>query len=264
MTLALDLEWDSSTILCAATAWIDDSFAPTPQLWALPCAQKFVPLSPTLIDALIDTLYAAFKGGTRIVTWGGTGTDWKALLKASPHKEDMIKELARGSIDIPLVSVAHNGMMQSLVSTAYAMGLVQRSGCDLSADVPKLWAGGIQSQMQVLDHVQWDAWATAQIFHRLHLAAQYGRPQLTWSTQRSGLRSVRLQRVKTEKGWSLPSVSDVMTWPVPVCKFSIPDHLHPLQFTSWLKEEKKEVKEVKEEKPVRVLRGRVIYGDGRF
>lgn len=254
MSIALDLEWDADSILCAATAWIDDSFAPAPQLWALPSTHKFVPLSPVLIDALIDTLYQAYKGGTRIITWGGTGSDWKALLKASPHKEALIKELALGSIDIPLVSVAQNGMMQSLVSTAYAMGLVQRRGCDLSSDVPKLWEGGMQAQLQVLDHVQWDAWATAQIYQRLHLASQFGRPQLTWSTQRSGLRSVRLARVKTGSEWSLPKVSDVMTWPLPVCSFVIPTHLHPTQFTAWLREEPKEKVE-----PRHVLRsGRLV------
>lgn len=234
--IALDLEWDGASILCAATSWVDVGFTPEPMLWAAPTATGYVPLTPAFLETFIDMLWQSHVSGVTIVTWGGTGSDWKALLTACPTREAVLREMALASVDIPLISVAQNGMMQSLVSTARAMGITPRSGCELSADVPRMWKQGPASQLEVLRHVQWDAWATCQLYSKLLNAAQVTRPQLTWNTMRSGIRSVRLQRMKNGEEWCLPSVKDILEWPPPVTNFSIPPHLHPHELTKWLRE----------------------------
>ena len=235
--IALDLEWDGASILCAATTWIDLSFglSPEPLLWAAPTGSGYVPLSAAFLEAFIDTLWQAHITGVTLVTWGGTASDWKALLTACPSRELRLREMALASVDIPLISVAQNGMMQSLVSVARAMGMPPRSGCELSSDVPRMWKQGPAAQTEVLRHVQWDAWATCQLYAKLYAAAQVTRPQLTWNTMRSGTRSVRLQRVKIGEEWGLPSVKEILEWPAPVSNFPIPPHLHPAELTKWLR-----------------------------
>ena len=233
--IALDLEWDGASILCAATAWIDVGFSPEPLLWAAPTAGGYVPLSSAFLEAFVDTLWQAHVTGVTLVTWGGTASDWKALLTACPSREARLREMALASIDIPLISMAQNGMMQSLVSVARATGMSPRSGCELSSDVPRMWKQGPAAQIEVLRHVQWDAWATCQLYAKLYGAAQVTRPQLTWNTMRSGTRSVRLQRVKVGEEWALPSVKDILDWPPPVSNFPIPPHLHPNELTKWLR-----------------------------
>ena len=235
--IAIDLEWDGVSILCAATSWVDVAFGftPEPLLWAAPTANGYVPLTQAFLETFVDMLWQSHLSGVTLVTWGGTGSDWKALLTSCPTREAALREMALASVDIPLISVAQNGMMQSLVSTARAMGMAPRSGCELSADVPRMWKQGPAAQTEVLRHVQWDAWATCQLYAKLYTAAQVTRPQLTWNTMRSGTRSVRLQRTKRGEEWCLPTVKEILEWPSPICNFPIPPHLHPHELTKWLR-----------------------------
>lgn len=233
--LALDIEFDGDTILCAASCW-SDGFVQVPQIWTTQGATKFEPLSQPMIEALVDTLWSAHAAGTTLLTWGGTGSDWVKLAKAVPHCKDQIKEMALNSVDIPLVSAAANGMMMGLTASALGMGLGSRPACD-SAEVPALWASGnAVQQFEVVQHVKWDAWATLELFHRLMLQAPSSRPQLTWITQRSGPRAVRLRRSHSPSGdYELPRVKELLTWEAPKTTFPIPDHLKAEHALQWLK-----------------------------
>ncbi len=236
--LAVDLEWDGDTILCASTCFIMYDFFPPPQVWVNATGNGYIPMTSSLLDALIEFLWMSYKSGTTIITWGGTGSDFKALANASPKHAQKCKEMALKNVDIPFLSVCQSGMMQSLVSVAHAYGMVPRISC-ASSDVPKMWKLGIIAQADVLSHVQWDSWACAQIYHKLLLASQLNRPQLSWSTQRSGIRSIRLPREKTETGYRLPTVEEALLLPTPVSGFTIPEHLRPTTLTLWMDSIKK-------------------------
>jgi len=232
--LSFDLEFDGDTILCAASCWTN-GIINIPQLWISQDSKGFTSLSAVMVHALLEELWNSYKSGTTIITWGGTGTDWKILLKAAPSKSDMIHELALYSVDIPMVSAAANGMMMGLNSVAMGMGLGSRPSCT-SEDVPRLWKSKDASkQHEVVKHVEWDAWACVAIWNRLIFQAQFNRPQLTWMTQKSGIRSVRIQRVFKDTHFSLPSIHDIMQWKSPEVKFTVPDHLNHNKMMEWLK-----------------------------
>jgi hypothetical protein len=235
--VALDLEFDGDTILCAATCWTN-GLLQVPQLWVSHSAQGFAPLTKGVISSLVDALWNFHQNQVTIVTWGGTGCDWPRLAKsASAEDADRIRTLALNSVDIPLISAAANGMMMGLSATAAGMGLGMRPHCT-SEDVPMLWkTKDAAKQNEVVQHVQWDAWVTVQIWTRLMFQIAYARPQICWITQRSGLRSVRLHREMAADGsaWVLPSVDSIMKWNAPHAKFQIPEHLHPLRLTQWLR-----------------------------
>lgn len=235
--VALDLEFDGDTILCAATCWTN-GLLQVPQIWVSHAANGFVPLTRPVITSLVDTLWNFHESNVTIVTWGGTGCDWPKLLKAAaPEDAARIRTMALHSVDIPLVSVAANGMMMGLGATAAAMGFGARENC-ASEDVPQLWnTKDALKQHEVVQHVQWDAYVTAQIWTRLMFQISFARPQISWMTQRSGLRSVRLHRERGRNGeWTLPSVEHVMQWMAPNAKFQIPEHLHPQRLTNWLRQ----------------------------
>jgi hypothetical protein len=190
---------------------------------------------PETLGAFIASLWKAHSDGIVLVTWGGTGSDWKALIKAAPEHSDKIREMALASVDIPLISAASNGMMMGLAATAQGMGIGDRPSCD-SEQVPKLWrTRDVAKQNEVVSHVRWDAWACAYIYSKLFMSSQFDRPQLTWVTQRSGHRSVRLQRTREGEGFKLPTVREILTWDQPVSSFPIPDHLSSEKMMAWLR-----------------------------
>lgn len=235
--VGIDIEFDGDVILCAATCWTNGLIS-VPQIWCTQTKTSFEPLSKVFLEAFFESLWKYHEAGVVLLTWGGTGSDWPKLLKAlGSDYEKKIKEMALASVDIPLVSVAANGMMMGLTSTALGMGLGNRPFCE-SEQVPSLWKSqNVIYQNEVVQHVQWDAWATTQIYNKLMFQIDYVRPQLSWMTQRSGLRSVRLQRHKDEttQMYTLPTVSQILNWSEPNAKFSIPDHLHPTKLTEWLR-----------------------------
>lgn len=231
MALSFDLEFDGDSLLCAATFWTN-GFIEVPQLFVTQEGDRFTNLSTTSLESLIETLWAAHCFGTVLLTWGGTGSDWKKLIVAAPQHTDKIKEMALNSVDIPLIAAASTGMMMGLNSAAVGMGLGPQPSCE-SIDVPSFWKGGAQKQFMVVDHVRWDAWACAQIFQKLMLHDH--RPQLSWMTQKSGLRSIRLRREKILETWGLPRVYHILKWEKPVTAFTVPDHLDPEKMYEWLK-----------------------------
>lgn len=239
--VTLDLEYDKDTLLCGATCWTN-GFLTVPQLWVSQTASLFVPLTNAVVIALVETLWNFHESGVAIVTWGGTGSDWPKLLKAvqnvdgSEEMQARIKTMALDSIDIPLISAAANGMMMGLTAATLGMGFGKRTSCD-SEQVPVLWnTGELMKQNEVVQHVQWDAWATAQIWTRLMMQVSFARPRLCWITQRSGARDVRLKRERSANGdWTLPTVRSVLEWEAPETKFQIPSHLDPASLTQWLR-----------------------------
>lgn len=238
VALALDLEWDGDTLLCASTAWTNGVIT-VPQLWTSTTRAGFVPLTETTILALLEHLWESRVSGVMLVTWGGTSTDWVALHRVAPGTvwRDRVKTMARDAVDIPLVSAAANGMMMGLVSAAVGMGLGSRPSIN-SEDVARQWrSGDAVAQNEVLQHVIWDAWACAQIYNRLIVNAQGNRPALVWITQKSGPRTVRLHRVR-EGGdlalWTLPRTREVMTWDTPQTNFKVPEHLRASEMWKWL------------------------------
>lgn len=235
--LCFDLELDGDTILCASTAWTNGVLT-VPQLWSQQTRTGFTPLSDATVEQLINTLWECKQGGMQIVTWGGTGSDWKALHTAAKTEErkDQVKQLAIQAVDIPLISAAANGMMMGLTSAALGMGMGERPACD-SQDVPNFWnSGDVRKQNDVLMHVYWDAQTLASIYNKLFYDAQFQRPLLTWLTSKGAPRSVRLQRRKTiSNTYELPTVSDILTWEAPIANFRIPEHLHVNSMTAWLR-----------------------------
>jgi hypothetical protein len=232
MALSFDLEFDGDSLLCAATFWTN-GFIDVPQLFVTQEGSKFTNLSSTSLEALIEVLWAAHCFGTTILTWGGTGSDWKKLTKSAPQHADKIKEMALQSVDIPLISGASTGMMMGLNATAVGMGIGAQPFCD-SIDVPSFWKGSSQQQFVVVEHVRWDAWACAQIWNRLMQQIEHTRPQLSWMTQKSGLRSIRLRREKVDDEWVLPRIHHIVKWEKPVTAFTVPEHLDTTKMFEWL------------------------------
>lgn len=235
LAVCLDLELDGDTILCAATAWTN-GFMTIPQLWVEQTKTGFAPLGPKNIELLLDFLVQCKDQGMALVTWGGTNTDWRMLHKAvGDERKAQVKELAMYAVDIPLLSSAANGMMMGLTAVAQGMGLGKRPACD-SQDVPNYWNSGDAKMLNdVFLHVQWDASTCAAIYNRLTFNAQFQRPLMTWMTVRGQMRSVRLQREKTQDGsYKLPRVADLILWEPPTTNFRIPEHLHPKTIIQWL------------------------------
>lgn len=237
IAVSLDLEFDGDTILCAATSWTNGALN-LPQIWVSRNAKGYEPMNDFMIDALITQLWTHHLQGIYLVTWGGTSSDWKKLhaYAKTPETKACIMEMAKFSIDIPLVSAAATGMMMSLTSTAMGMGLGARPACD-SEDVPRLWnTHDPVKQEEVVEHVKWDAWACAALWNKLIAQAQFSRPQISWVTKKSGLRSLRLHRMHNAQNvWVLPRVWEVLKWENPNPQFVIPDHLKTEKLTSWLR-----------------------------
>jgi hypothetical protein len=233
--VALDLEFEGDTLLCASTSWTNGSLNLT-QVWVSHTARGYKNLEHATIQALIYQLWQYYCEGITLVTWGGTSSDWPKLYKyAQPEFKDKVKIMALTSIDIPLISAAANGMMMSLTSTAMGMGLGARPACD-SEDVPRLWnSGDVTKQHDVVKHVHWDAWACAELYAKLLASAQFSRPSLSWVTKRSGVRSVRLHRKGITGAYSLPCVQDILHWAPPETLFEVPTYLRVDNLTAWLK-----------------------------
>ena len=111
--VAVDLEFDGDVILCAATCWTN-GFLFVPQLWCCHGTSGFVALNDSMLESLLDSLWQFHETGAALVTWGGTGCDWPKLLKsANASYHEKIRTLALASIDIPLVSVAAIGALET-------------------------------------------------------------------------------------------------------------------------------------------------------
>jgi hypothetical protein len=236
VVVAFDIEYDNDKILCACTAW-SNGMVCVPQLWSSGNRDGFTTLQQSTYDALLDSLWDAHMSGCIVLTWGGTGSDWPVMLKnaKTDEQKQKIKILARESVDIPLISVAANGMMMGLVPAAVGMGMGLRPSCD-SEDVPRFWnSGNPARQNEVLEHVVWDCKTLSSIYFKLYFSAQHARPTLQWITQKSGPRSVRLQRISEGGVYRLPCVKETMRWPEPQANFEIPAHLHPKKLTEWLR-----------------------------
>lgn len=233
--LSFDLELDDDKILCASTYLYSNNFIYVPQLFVTQKENGFTYLSDLSIDSLIESLWIAHSFGTTILTWGGTGSDWPKLLKAAPRHEAKIREMALQSVDIPLICAASTGMMMGLSATADGMNMGSRPNCE-SDQVPIFWKSNDPiKQFEVIQHVQWDAWACLQIWLKMMYQIQQIRPMIYWITKKNGRRSLRLKRQKSvDNKWELPRVKNVIEWETPVTVFDIPKHLEAKSMTQWL------------------------------
>lgn len=117
-----------------------------------------------------------------LVTWGGTACDFRVLEAQcgdSPCHKKMARQLAWGSVDVPLASASTIGTMVGLDAAAFGMGLGAKR-LD-SVDMPTLWK---KHPIAVLEHVAEDARKTAMVYYRMFQNIN-PKPVLQWITRKS-------------------------------------------------------------------------------
>lgn len=125
---------------------------------------KHAPPGPALSAAqvckFVDCLHAFAAQQKRIVTWGGTRTDFRWLYAAvgdsAVHKRRIL-DLCSNHADIPFLTRSKHGVMMSLDATARAMGLNEKPA--ESANIPLLWRMKEERHL-VVEHVRHDAVTT--------------------------------------------------------------------------------------------------------
>jgi hypothetical protein len=134
---------------------------------------------PATIEAFVDFLCFLSLMGHRIVTWGGSSSDWRILFLECPGRAEVIKELALQSIDLPMCACMSMGVMMGLNSASKAIGLNLKKE-DASENMPQLW---LTNQSDVLQHVSNDSYATFLI-----LCSALTTRTLPWITKRGQLK----------------------------------------------------------------------------
>lgn len=119
-------------------------------------------MSAQTLEAFIDSL-AVLSKDHRIVTWGGSASDWRLLEKECPNRSKQIREMALDSVDVPMCACVTIGMMMGLNAACMALGFsLKDSGA--SENVPDLWAQRtLDSRLKVLQHVSNDSFATMMV-----------------------------------------------------------------------------------------------------
>jgi len=188
-------------ISCASVYSSHDAW---PQVWYEQCTStnntEFPGnyMSEVTLEAFVDHLDYCSKI-SKIVSWGGSASDWKLLYKECPSKRQLIKQLALQSIDIPLCSFMSIGQMMGLKSACSAIGLTLKEESD-SSDVVFYWKlcaccaskpsielpckACIESRKKVIQHVSNDSYGTYTV---LLGAIQNG--ALPWITKKNQLKT---------------------------------------------------------------------------
>ena len=189
------------------------------------------------IEALVTYLQQCSAQGAVLVTWGGTASDWKILHGAVPQEmRQVVVQLAREHVDIPLAACATSGMMMGLSATCQGMHIGGGARGVESAAVPAFWSSReLPLQYLVLQHVAEDAYNTGSIYLALFTQAQLVAPVLTWITQRKRSRSIALPRcLGAQGGYRLPRVQECMTWDAPHTEFTVPEMFKHGNQAAWL------------------------------
>ena len=130
-------------------------------------------MTPAETCEFIDALYAFFVRGIVLVSWGGTGADFRILADAaaivSPAHAQQARMMALEHVDIALAVAASMASMPGLRAACEGMALGAKDA-GASARVPALWAMGLRAQ--VLAHVEADADATAAVYARMFDAVE--------------------------------------------------------------------------------------------
>lgn len=184
-------------IICASVLSTGEK---DPQVWYESSGHH---LSAQTLEAFVDQLLNFYTSGHRLVTWGGSATDWRMLYKECPSRAKTIKLLALDSIDVPMCSCIAIGTMMGLNAACKALGLALKED-SASSDVPSLWLSGTEGRQKVLQHVSNDATATM-----LVVSKAYENKYLQWITQKNTLKSWSFSDFLTVKeclARELPSV----------------------------------------------------------
>lgn len=166
-------------IICASMLSTGDEH---PEVWH-ECIDLASYLSEQTLEAFVDKLLIKYTSGHRLVTWGGSATDWRMLYKECPSKATTIKLLALDSVDVPMCSCISIGTMMGLNAACKALGFTMKDDSS-SADVPRQWASGSEGRKAVLQHVSNDAHATL-----LVVETAYEKKSLCWLTPKNILKS---------------------------------------------------------------------------
>ena len=169
-------------IACASIMSSGDVF---PQVWYELLPNSIEPgdfMSSSTVEAFVMTLAERQDSGHKIVTWGGSSSDFRVLAKECQQKDFLIRNLALDSIDIPMCACMSIGTMMGLTAACKAIGLnLKESGS--SKDVPVIWQD-LKRRYEIIQHVSNDAFATMAV---LHSVMTHG--VLNWITLRGQLRS---------------------------------------------------------------------------
>jgi hypothetical protein len=176
---------------------------------------------------LLDELAFHVQLGARVVTWGGTAVDFRALhgaLQADPDRQRVCKHIAQQHIDIPIATATDIGIMMGLSAAAKGTRQGTKSAF-LSAEAPRYWAEG--NYTAVLDHVKLDAVLTLRVYHAI---TQSSPPSLTWRT-RSGHKKTWYCRLHDSR---IKSVEECLQTPLKAMPFEVPFGMNRDVAAEWL------------------------------
>jgi hypothetical protein len=108
---------------------------------------------------LVHYLTEAVQAGYTVVTWNGTGFDFRVLAQASGLVDECV-ELAWGHLDLMFWLHCSKGYSVALDRAARAVGSGKTEGIT-GADAPRLWDAG--EYQQVLDYAAQDVRALAAV-----------------------------------------------------------------------------------------------------
>lgn len=148
--------------------------------------------------------------GYRIVTVNGLGFDFDVLAEECQDDSaaEVCRRLALGHTDIGFAMLCQMGFMVGLNAMAQGLGVAGKTGGMSGALAPVMWAESRESQEKVLEYVQQDVQATADVYDAL-----LARRRMYWITRR-GTRSKRPWCPKFSDGHIL-SVRESLELPEP-------------------------------------------------
>lgn len=135
---------------------------------------------------MTEYLYQHHQQGYKIVTWNGLGFDFDILYEEVGDHEtarSQIIELALNHVDIAFTMLCAKGYMIGLDTAAKGMNVKGKTEGMHGALAPAMWKQGRAAQEKVLEYVQQDVIATANVFRTISF-----NHYLEW-TSRSGRRN---------------------------------------------------------------------------
>jgi hypothetical protein len=144
---------------------------------------------------LVHYLREQSEHGHTVVTWNGTGFDFRVLAKASGERVACV-ELAWSHVDLMFWLHCRKGFSVSLASAAKAIGSGKSEGLS-GADIPKLWAQ--REYDRVLEYVAQDARVTGEVY-----TWALDRSVLSWTNARGGQSSLRGRPLVVREAHRLP------------------------------------------------------------
>jgi hypothetical protein len=154
------------------------------------------PLSLERARELVCYLVEAQQTGQTVVTWNGSGFDFRVLAQASGLVDECI-ELAWAHLDLMFWFHCRNGYSVGLDRAARAVGSGKAEGVT-GADAPRLWDAG--EYQTVLDYVAQDVRALAAV----HEAAARGNA-LRWINSRGRLSRAAGPVLTVREAYKLPA-----------------------------------------------------------